>query len=106
MLDPGKNLSFRVILIGEDLALGLCVLVTTPWLGWLGRRALMRNYLQRRVRCSSTGMTLVSWFKYKYRYKDNLCEPEVILRVVFCVICSLAIENGEEFGNQIGAAQV
>ena len=98
----GKNLSLRVGLIGEDLALELRVYVTTPWLGWLGRRALMRNYLQRRVRCSSTGMTLVSWCRWGI--EDNLCEPEAILRAVFCVLCSLAIEDGEEFGNQIGAA--
>ena len=62
----------------------------------------MRDYLQRRVRCSSTGMTLVSWCRWGI--EDNLCEPEPIQRTVFCVLCSLAIEDGEEFGNQIGAA--
>ena len=43
-------------------------------------------------------------FWCRWGIEDNLCEPEPILRAVFCVLCSLAIEDGEEFGNQIGAA--
>ena len=35
-----------------------------------------------------------------------MCDPDAILSAAFCIVWSLAIAEGEEFGNQMGAAYV
>ena len=62
-------------------------------LGWCGRKALTRNCLHSRERCSRTGSILVS--ECRWDIGDIFREPVVIRKAEFCVVCSFRIAESE-----------
>ena len=68
----------------------------------MGGGKLARNWEQRRERLSATGRVSVSLWRWET--EDILWEPVATLRAAFWMICSLAIDDEDELGNQMGAA--
>ena len=58
----------------------------------------------RRERLSATGRTSVSLCRWEK--KAILWDPLAVLSAAFCNIYSLAMDEGDELGNQMGAAYV
>jgi len=56
------------------------------------------------VRWFATGRTSVSLCRCET--EAILWDPVAMRRAVFWMVCSLAMDEGEEFGNQMGAAYV
>ena len=94
----GRKRDWRVFL----MVLGPEGWVTVVKLGWWGRRALERNCWQRRDKLAETGRTSTSLWRWET--EAILWEPVAMRRAEFWIDWILAIADGEELGNQIGAA--
>ena len=75
--------------------------VTIGWEGWDGRRALRRNWEQRRLRWLWTGSNWAS--ECRWSVDAILRDPVAILSAEFWTLWSLSTPEGGALGNQIGA---
>ena len=71
--------------------------MTVWWLGWLGRRALQRNWEQRRDRWLDTGKTSGSLCRWET--DATLWDPVAIRSAEFWMVWAMAVEEREALGN-------